>query len=228
MPPVITTIALPMAYRLGRVNCCLVETDTDFVLMDTGAPSSRAALEDELTRAGCKPGDLRLIVLTHGDFDHTGNAAYLRASFGAPVAMHRDDAGMAERGDKFWNRSSGNAVIRFLAPILFRFSKANRFTPDVTLVEGDDLSAYGFDAQVLSIPGHSQGSIGILTASGDLLCGDLLANEDEPACNGIMDDTEAGRASFEQLRGLDIATVYPGHGEPFAMDRFLASHQGED
>ncbi|RLI67201.1 hypothetical protein DRO91_10540, partial [Candidatus Heimdallarchaeota archaeon] len=31
-------------------------------------------LERELEKAGCKPGDLKLVVLTHGDFDHTGNA----------------------------------------------------------------------------------------------------------------------------------------------------------
>jgi hydroxyacylglutathione hydrolase len=224
MPQAIRAIPLPLPYRLGSVNCYLVETDTGFLLIDTGAAHSRAALEDELARAGCRPGDLRLIVLTHGDFDHMGNAAYLRATFGGEIAMHRDDAGMAERGDMFWNRSSGNALIRFLAPILFRFSKANRFTPNVTLEEGDDLSAYGFDAQVLSIPGHSKGSLGILTAGGDLFCGDLLAHEDKPALNSTMDDTAAANASIEKLRGLDITTVYPGHGEPFPMDLFLTGH----
>jgi glyoxylase-like metal-dependent hydrolase (beta-lactamase superfamily II) len=48
-----------------------------FVLIDTGKPEKRREFEAELARAGCKSGDLKLIALTHGDYDHAGNAAYL-------------------------------------------------------------------------------------------------------------------------------------------------------
>ena len=114
--PEIKAITLPLPYRLGSVNCYLVETDTGFVLIDTGGANKRAELEKELVSAGCQPGNLQLIVLTHGDFDHTGNAAYLRQKFGAQIAMHQDDAGMAERGDMFWNRKSGNVLFGMIAP----------------------------------------------------------------------------------------------------------------
>jgi glyoxylase-like metal-dependent hydrolase (beta-lactamase superfamily II) len=214
----ITTITLPLPYRLGTVNCYLVATATGFVLVDTGASNKRAELENELNRAGCKPGNLDLIVLTHGDFDHTGNAAYLREKFGAKIAMHRDDAAMAEEGDMFSNRSSGNWLLRTMAPVLFRFPKSHRFTPDLYIEEGTDLSEFGFDARVLSIPGHSQGSIGILTAGGELFCGDLLENEKEPALNSIMDNRAAAEGSVEKLKGLQIKTVYPGHGGPFSIE----------
>ncbi len=50
---------------------------------------------------------LKLIVLTHGDFDHTGNAVYLRQRLGAPIAIHAGDAGMPERGDMFWKGKNG-------------------------------------------------------------------------------------------------------------------------
>jgi hydroxyacylglutathione hydrolase len=214
----IKTITLPLPYRLGTVNCYLVETDTGFVLIDTGASNRRTELESELTSAGCKPGNLKLIVLTHGDFDHTGNAAYLCEKFGAKIAMHYDDSGMAERGDMFWNRSSGNTLFRLIAPILLRFPRSNRFRPDFYVEEGDDFSDYGFDAQVLSIPGHSKGSIGILTTGGDLFCGDLLENSKKPTTNSIMDDSAACEASLKKLQGFEINTVYPGHGKPFAMN----------
>ena len=220
----IHTITLALPYKLGSVNCYLVGTGTGHVLIDTGASNKRTELRNELESAGCKPGDLLLIVLTHGDFDHTGNAAYLREKFGTQIAMSKDDAGMAEQGDMFWNRSSGNTLIRIVAPILFGFPKSNRFAPDLYLEEWDDFSEYGFDAQVLSLPGHSKGSIGILTASGDLFCGDLLENDKEPAFNAIMDDPAAARASVEMLSDLEISTVYPGHGRPFPMDRFKAGN----
>ena len=225
MPFEIKTITLPLPYRLGSVNCYLITTEASFILIDTGSSNKRAELENELLSAGCKSGSLDLVVLTHGDFDHSGNAAYLRDKFGCKIAMHRDDAGMAEHGDMFWNRSSGGKLIGILAPILFRFSKSNRFQSSFYLEDGDDFSEYGFDAQVLSIPGHSKGSIGILTASGDLFCGDLLENSGEPTTNSIMDDPAACQASVERLSSLGINMVYPGHGKPFSMASFLTNHR---
>jgi glyoxylase-like metal-dependent hydrolase (beta-lactamase superfamily II) len=214
----IQTITLPLPYRLGSVNCYLIKTGTGFVLIDTGASNKRAELEKVLLGAGCEPGSLRLIVITHGDFDHTGNAAYLRREFGAPIAMHKGDAGMAERGDMFWGRKSGSAVIRVLAPVLFRFSKSDRFAPDVHVEDGHDFAEYGFHAKALALPGHSGGSVGILTAGGDLFCGDLLDNTKGPALNAIMDDPAAANASLGKLRSMTINMVYPGHGKPFQME----------
>ena len=217
----IKIITLSMPFKLGTVNCYLIETDTGFVLVDTGSHNGRAELESELRDAGCQPGDLELIVLTHGDFDHTGNAAHLREKYGARLALHRDDLGMADQGDMFWNRSSGNRLMGLIAPILFRFARSSRFRPDFYVEEGDGFSEYGFDAQVLSLPGHSRGSIGILTAGGDLFCGDLLENIKDPTTNLIMDDKAACESSVEKLQGLEINTVFPGHGQPFPMASFL-------
>jgi hydroxyacylglutathione hydrolase len=217
----IKTIALPLPYRLGTVNCYLAKTGTGFVLIDTGGSNKRAELENKLTSTGCRPGNLDLIVLTHGDFDHTGNCAYLRDKFGAKVAMHQDDSGMAEHGDMFWNRQSGNALFRLMSrllPILFRFGREERFKPDFHVEDGDDLSEHGFDAKAVYTPGHSKGSTGFLTAAGDLFCGDLLENYGEPALNSIMDDPAAAEASIEKLKNLEITTVYPGHGQPFPME----------
>lgn len=168
-------------------NCYLIETDAGYVLIDTGGSNSRKELVRELESAGCKPGLLKLIVLTHGDFDHTGNAAYLRHAFGGKIAMHRDDLGMVERGDMFVNRKKPNILIRRMLPIFSGFGRSERFAPDLLVEDGDDLSEYGIDASVISIPGHSKGSIGILTAGSDLFCGDLLVNTDKPVPNSLDD-----------------------------------------
>lgn len=216
----IKTINLPLPYKLGTVNCYLVQTDVGDILIDTGSSNARADLERELVNAGCQPGNLKLIVITHGDFDHIGNAAFLRDKFGAKIAMHSDDAAMAERGDMFWNRKSGNRLIKMIAPLLFGFSQACRFKPDLSVADGSDLSEYGFDARIVSIPGHSKGSIGILTADGNLFCGDLFENIVKPTLNSIMDDVATANASVEKLERLNVKTVYPGHGNAFPMEAF--------
>lgn len=224
MPVQIKIIKLNLPFRLGTVNCYLLKTVTGFILIDTGASNKRTELENELENAGCTPGNLNLIVITHGDFDHTGNAKYIGDKFGAKIAMHSDDLGMVEQGDMFWNRK-GNVIIKKLAPILFRFGKSERFKPDLYLEDGDDLSEYGFDATIIHITGHSKGSIGILTNEGDLFCGDLLENTKKPGLNSIMDDKEDADISIEKLKSLEIKTVYPGHGELFSMDLFMKNYQ---
>jgi glyoxylase-like metal-dependent hydrolase (beta-lactamase superfamily II) len=215
------TLALP--YKLGTVNCYLVATATGHLLIDTGSSNQRARLEAELAAAGCQPGNLQLIILTHGDFDHTGNAAYLRAKFGAKIAMHAADNDMLERGDMFSNRKKGNWALRQISPVMFGFGKAQRGKPDAFLADSGDLSAYGWDAQVLHLPGHSAGSIGIMTSTSDLYCGDLLDNTKQPALNSIMDDPASAQASIARLKTLNIKTVYPGHGQPFAWTDFVKS-----
>jgi hydroxyacylglutathione hydrolase len=210
-----------MPLHMGSVNCYLVRGDSGWLLIDSGMPGSRKVLLRELERFDCWPEQLKLIAITHGDFDHTGNAAYLRQVSGARIAMHRDDTGMAEQGDMFFNRKPRNAILRKLAPVFIGFGKTQRFTPDVLLEDGDDLSPYGLPARVLSIPGHSRGSIGILTAAGDLFCGDLLANVDKPSLGGIIDDMPAAETSLQRLRGLDVGMVYPGHGKPFPFHALL-------
>jgi len=202
------------------VNCYLIRTGDSYILIDTGNPKKRGAIEKELESSGCRPGNLKLIVLTHGDFDHTGNAAYLREKFGTKIAMHYGDSGMVERGDMFWNRKKPNIFIRIIFDLLFKLSKSDRFKPDFYIEDGYDLSGYGFDAKVLHIPGHSKGSIGILTADGNLFCGDLLANIDKPGLWSIIDDSAEANASVEKLKSSKINTVYPGHGKPFPMSSF--------
>jgi hydroxyacylglutathione hydrolase len=125
---------------------------------------------------------------------------------------------MVERGDMLWNRNKQNIPIRIIFKLFFRLSKSDRFKPDLHIDKGYDFSRFGFDAKVLVIPGHSKGSIGILTASGDLFCGDLLANVNKPEIWSIIDDPVAARASVEKLKRLQINTVYPGHGQPFPME----------
>jgi hydroxyacylglutathione hydrolase len=213
----IKTIVLSLPYRLGTVNCYLVKTKTGYILVDTGCSNKRTYLEQELKSSGCKPGNLNLIVLTHGDFDHIGNAAYLRKEFNTRIAMHYNDSGMPERGNIFWNREKGNALIRMIVPVFFGFGKSERFKPDLYIGDGYDLSEYGLDAKVLHIPGHSKGSIGIMTAAGNFFCGDLYVNGGKPGLNSIIDDVAAANASTEKLKRLDIKTVYPGHGNPFQM-----------
>jgi hydroxyacylglutathione hydrolase len=206
---------------LASVNSYLVTVEEGFVLIDTGKPERRSALDMRLSAAGCEPGDLKLILLTHGDYDHAGNAAFLREKHGATIAMHSDDLARVEKGD--WSLGMKPKPDKF--PLIFRIvSRFIRpgafdvFTPDVYMDDGQALGVYGLDATVLHLPGHTRGSIGVLTADGDLFCGDLMDNMmGKPSLEFFIDDMTAARASLSRLRQLKVGTVYPGHGKSFRL-----------
>jgi glyoxylase-like metal-dependent hydrolase (beta-lactamase superfamily II) len=218
----ITVITTPVVLTFS-VNCLLVENVDEYFLIDTGPTKNRTMIEEHIKEAGCQPGKLKSILLTHGDFDHTGNAAYFRKVFRSKIAMHHADLGMVEFGDMFWNRSQPNVVIRRLLRRLIKLRQSDRFLPDHYIENDQNLSEIEFPGHAISIPGHSKGSVGFLTQDGDFFCGDLLANIRKPGVWAIIDDQAAAKESVRRLLGIDIANVYPGHGNPFPMSAFKAN-----
>jgi len=218
MTGAITTIGL------SGVNCYLLAAGQGFVLIDTGLASKRNKLDTRLAHAGCVADRLKLIVLTHGDLDHAGNAAWLRERLHTKIAIHPDDAGMVETGDTDWGRkprpdrvTMTGRFIRVAGSLmeLGRHGAAlETFEPDLLVEDGFDLGEFDLEARVLHLPGHSRGSIGVLASDGSLFCGDLLYNWRKPSLP-VCDDATAFEASMDKLRRLGVVTVYPGHGKPF-------------
>lgn len=209
---------------LGFVNCYLVRAGDGFILIDSGMPTSRAALEKKLIEAGCKPGNLKLVLLTHGDVDHTGSAASLAAKYGAQIAIHPADAAWAFDGQPMPEREITSQPMRLffrLARSSFRRS-ADAIEParaDILLEEGMSLAPFGYDGLVYHIPGHTPGSVAVLGASGDLFPGDTLQNFTRPGPAVIIHNPEQLGASVARLKTLGAKTAYPGHGRPFPMSR---------
>lgn len=210
--------------RLGGVNCYLVNEDDSYFLIDTGFASKRVKLEKELEEAGLTSKNFKLIILTHGDSDHADNCAFLREKYGVIIAMHKNDSQMVERGDMTFGRKDKPDKISTVFSLMIKMSGLNKsskfdtFKPDLYFEEGQDLSEFGFDAKILHLPGHSKGSIGILTIESDLFCGDLIYNF---AGFKFIDDMPEHKKSIQKLKKLVINTVYPGHGNPFLFSAYI-------
>jgi glyoxylase-like metal-dependent hydrolase (beta-lactamase superfamily II) len=202
---------------LDFVNVFLVKAGEGFVLIDTGMPQHWERLEKELVSAGCSPGNLKLVVITHGDIDHIGNCAKLQEKYKVKVAMHEADAFMAEGGVSPKRKVRTLAAkIRILFFRLFRKKITfQKFKPDILFKEERDLKEYGLDAKIINLPGHTQGSLGILTAKGDFFAGDTLTNSKKPDIAVYVDNFPELKNSIEKLKRLNIGKVYPGHGKVF-------------
>jgi glyoxylase-like metal-dependent hydrolase (beta-lactamase superfamily II) len=198
--------------RCGMVNCYIVTDGGDSgILVDTGRRESLRAV-----MKACAPYKIRLIVLTHGHYDHTENAARLSDRFGAPIAMHADDVDLvASFGSQ--PMSASNALGRMILSVSLMESKRRKtspFAPSVFLKDGDDLSRYGVPAKVIGLPGHTRGSIGLDVAGKELIAGDALLNMLFPSVSPLRHDETAALSSARKIAALGERTVYFGHGRP--------------
>jgi glyoxylase-like metal-dependent hydrolase (beta-lactamase superfamily II) len=207
--------------ELTFVNAFLVKVTGGFILIDTGLSMHWENLENKLIAEGCLPDKLKLVLITHGDFDHTGNCTKLKEKYNCIIAMHTGDRPMVEKGVVVKRKlKSFRNKIFFLIRKLFRKKFTfNRFSPDILLSDGQRLDEYGFNAVVVHIPGHTKGSIGILTGEGNFFAGDTFTNRNKPDTASIIENQDELDNSLARLKNMDIKMIFPGHGKPFEIGK---------
>jgi hydroxyacylglutathione hydrolase len=207
---------------LGLSNAFLIRGERA-VLVDSGRPKDVPKIIAALKRENLAVEDLSLILHSHGHWDHCGGTAELKAMTRAPVAIHRGDSDNLRRGHNGRLRATcltGFLLKPFLSP---GFPAAQ---PDVILEEETDLRAYGIDARAVSTPGHSAGSISVITADKEIIVGDLLMGgywggklwRSRPNLHYYADDLPTLYASLRRVMELSPARVFVGHGGPLMLE----------
>ncbi len=209
--------------KCGNGNCYIVSENENAVLIDTCKSDSVYKILHI-----CKPYSIRLILLTHGHFDHAQNAAALSKELNAPIAMHRADLQLLAD-----NNSQPLGYKGLLGKIVlnaslksFKSEKIPLFTPTVFLDEGDSLEEYGIRAKILHLPGHTDGSIAVDVAEEHLFVGDALMNMFYPTTSMIFHDKAEMLKSAERISSLGKRTIYFGHGKPKQNRNWILNANG--
>ena len=158
------------------------------VLIDPGADDGRFA-----AAAGELGVQVRLVLNTHGHFDHVGGNRACRERFAARLAAPAADRPLYEK-------SGGAALV------------------DNWLHDGQTLDCEGFTVRVVATPGHTAGSVCFLIGgqlfSGDTLFAGSVGRVPEGKNEGKALKALA-RVIRQKLLVLPAATtVWPGHGRP--------------
>jgi len=133
-----------------------------------------------------------------------------------PIAMSEKDLRILGKGEEsilHGTTALGKIFSLFSKPVLKK-ATYSAFTPDLLLADGQDLSKYGVRARVIALPGHTQGSIGVLTKDGDFVVGDAMFNIIRPTVARIFEDKEMMLQSVEKIKKSPARTIYVGHGRP--------------
>jgi hydroxyacylglutathione hydrolase len=183
-----------------NVHVLADEGSREAIAIDTATPSL-AWIADELAARDWK---LKLIVSTHGHWDHIGDNAAVAEHTGADIAVHPLDRDRLTEPSPVW------APFEIVPSV-----------PAVDLAEGGVIRFGAIALDVLHTPGHTEGSVCLLDSSGGILySGDTLFAGGWGRVDLPGGDPAAMADSLGRLLTLeDHVRVYPGHGDDTTIGR---------
>ena len=191
-----------------QVNCFIAacpETG-EAMVVDPGDEGARV-----LSRLSALGLDLKMVVNTHGHFDHVGGNALLVEETGAELFIHQADLPLLQRAEA---HAAAYGLRTVASP-----------APTRTLNGGEHLRLGNLNFEVIHVPGHSPGGICLLSEghlfSGDALFAGSIGRTDLPG--GDYDTLIQGIR--QRLLTLPEATVvHPGHGPDTTIGREKAGN----
>lgn len=230
-------LPLPVPFPVKHINIYLLESPNDLMVIDTGTRTGPAwkALKKGLRDIGKSLADVRTIVLTHAHPDHGGQARKIKNISGAKVYSHVDEVETVERDNLDFRthpriysflRKHGvphRFVALGLAFDFARFVVREGVKVDETLQDGQVLHFEGEPIHVIHVPGHAYGHIVLhmpgrkVMFSADHLLPTITPvpllqfPHKKPRPKALVDFVK----SIDKLKGLELETIYPSHGDPF-------------
>jgi metallo-beta-lactamase class B len=136
-------------YYVGTYDLAvyLITTKEGNILINTGINDSAPAIRANIESLGFKFSDVKLLLATHGHWDHVGALAEIKQLTGAQMLMHEGDVDLLESG--------GGRDFRFPE------GRGTIYPPikvDRRLKDGDKVRLGETELTVLHHPGHTKGA----------------------------------------------------------------------
>jgi glyoxylase-like metal-dependent hydrolase (beta-lactamase superfamily II) len=194
-------------YLVGR------PTSQDLTLIDVGLIGKGGYKINTIKNLGISLDDIKRIIMTHTHMDHIGCLAEIQEQIPkAELWMHTREAEPLEKGDE--RVVYGMDMFQSMCEAQYGLRPgAFKFQVDRKLQDGEDLEIGGMSWEVLHIPGHSQGSIGLyhrpekILIPGDVIYADYaIGRFDLHGANG-----PELKDSLMRLAELEVEILLPGH-----------------
>lgn len=195
----------------------LCEAD-GLIVVDAATPGRAGAVWRKVRELGYAPEDVDEIWLTHGDIDHMGSVAALKAGSGARVVAHRADVPLVEGRAE---RELGPVALSGLWQRLFNWAVERIFEPTVVERPVEDGHRLG-EWQVVHVPGHTPGSMCFYHPGRQIaIVGDAINHRGgrlgAPPLTFSSDMAQA-HASIQKIADLEPEVCCFGHGPPLVQD----------
>ena len=205
---------------LGFMNLYLLKVKDGYIQFDAGYSMKKylKAL-DELS---IDPKEIKLIVVNHAHGDHVAALKAMKEITNAQVLTQKKEAAYLRKGI-----SSGVKPLTLTTKILFNFlpkyvKTFDPVEPDIIIDKEYSLQDYGIDAKVIHTPGHTPGTLSILTGNGNAFIGcsthgfPLRLRSGLPS---VATDIEKVKSSWELLLSEGAKQIHGSHGKAVSIKR---------
>ncbi len=186
---------------------------SDLSLIDAGLMGKGDYKLRSIEHLDIDPKAIKRVIMTHTHLDHIGAFRDIRERIpGVELWVHEDEASYMEKGDE--RVIYGMEMFRQMFQAQYALSDGEfAFKVERRLVDNEVIELGGMNFEVLHIPGHSPGSIGLyqrdlkLLIPGDVVYADYAI--------GRFDlfgaDRTKMRDSLRRLAELEVEILLPGH-----------------
>ncbi|KAA6459757.1 subclass B3 metallo-beta-lactamase [Acidobacteria bacterium AB60] len=204
----------------------LIVTPQGNILLNSNYVSSPAQIRQSIEKLGFKLRDTKILLVSHGHYDHAGGSAEIKRLTGARYEVMDGDVSVVETGGR--------------TDFQFAHDKSMWFPPahvDRELHDGDTVSLGGTTLTAHKTAGHTKGTTTwtmdvkqsgktlhvLILGSPNVL--DSYKLVDNPTYPHIADDF---RAEFATLKALPCDIFLSSHGSAFDLQSFYDRLQKHD
>lgn len=214
--------------RVGYSNSILLLNGSSSILVDVGVAGNLKTLMALFRRQNIQPKDIKLIILTHTHYDHTGNLTELVKLTSANVLVHKNEFQNLKDGFTPIPRGVGfypKIISKMGRTFLPKFASPPPFEAQLINEDEFDLKAFGIDGKVISTPGHTLGSQSVLIGN-QLIAGDTFMNRrGDIIFPYFVNDPVTLLHTWKMLFDLGVEKIYPAHGKQLTREKAIAEYK---
>lgn len=212
--------------RLGFMKSFLIKTETGCVLIDAGYPNKEQKLWNFLEKKKIDPEEIKLVIVTHGHFDHFGSLAKIVEKTNAKIIVHENDQEMLKTGKvgEIKIHTKWGEILEKLMGKRMRKVSVTPIKPDIIVTDNYSLEKHGITGKIIHTPGHTNGSISVILNSKIAFIGDLThgfplrGKTDFPF---VAENLEEVFKSWKRLLDEGVVLFYQAHGKEFRKELLL-------
>lgn len=205
--------------RFYYFNVYVIRGKNGDILIDTGFICMKKRIKKWLDQF-----NIKLIILTHVHVDHAWNVAYLKKIYNCEVAIGELDLD---------NIDNKNIKAKPLSKKFTLWTKLmnwgmNKFIPkeyeiDYLLKDNEIINKYGLKLKIISLPGHTNGSIGIKYKE-YLFIGDALVNRGKKVSLAFQNQNNIkAKESVTRILKEKPTIVFVGHDKEITSEKLYYS-----
>lgn len=209
------------------LNNYILKTSLGYIVVDTGYAGGFNRFCKGLERISISIKDIKYIFITHAHDDHVGYLNELKKATDATIVMDCKSPERLSLGQNLWEGGYSSRLAKGFTNLFTLFGKGMHKFPivekfDDTLLWNGKTQFFeekGIPLKIISLPGHTKDSIGLITSDGLLFCGDAAMNGFPSIKRNIIwiENLDDYKRSWETMLNCGAKMILPSHGKPFSI-----------